>query len=806
MEEMLTGITQPASVSSEGTFTMEGGTTMTVADCSAYNEAALASEGYEQMEMTDGTVVYVLNADDRCVIVDFSKDMSVEMAYGQTHDGRRRSIQSIVADGIEFLKKQILEKAKDGLLGYSKDIANYIVQASEAKALFMRNIATCELALMLKPSGFTEEVYLRGRIVKDKLALLASDKVLKFATYLSKVLNKIIPIVNYYKIVSDFTKDFMKYLDLYNAVPVPCLPDYDNAQNCLSMCETGAGLLLAYSTGKIFLQLAGDLSTASSAVAAIPSGGTSILAGLGAYILKQGLIMAADFAFDMQQKERLSRISAAVSRLECEEEEHEPVMPQDPGVMQPRKPSPMQKYEPKTPKKKPLVDPSGFVCEAVESNRLEGVTTTCFFKKEVEDMYGDIHEEITIWDAENYGQQNPQLTNQQGMYGWMVPAGEWQVLYEKEGYETQRSAWLPVPPPQLDVNIGLVRLQQPHLQSGQAYEQAVDVDFSLYMKQTSITSQTLSFWQDGRQLEGTLIATDGETAFGQTAENGPQYGRCYRFVPSEKLALGSKVLVRAHSACCSYAGITLGENQELTLSVGAEVISIGTVSDITVPYGGTHQVVISALSPQAAAFRQVTVSSLSPDIAQLEASSVTLDAEGQAYITVMGMLPGTTYLSFAVEGSQVQGMATVHVSSDLTDVLAAPRASIISGMYVGEGTLVELSAQEDATIWYTLDGSCPCDSEKRQLYTGPIAINDDTTLRAMAVAADGRESEVVTFKWFIASGIRSVNNSKMAGYQGVYDLNGHRWSDDESLDRQPSSTPFSSRRVFIIDGKKVMMP
>ena len=583
----------------------------------------------------------------------------------------------------------------------------------------------------------------------------------------------------------DFASSFLQYEALYNSVPMPCPKDAENAAACRMMCDEGATLMLAFVMGKLTLQVVTDIATATQVVAAVPTAGATGVTAVLTYILKQAAIFAADLAFNLAEKERMRQINSAINNLECEKKEPEP----KPGEMPPRKPSRMAPY---TPSKVPLIDPSGFVCEAVESNRLEGVTATCFYKKQVEDIYGDKHEEVTVWEAENYGQVNPQLTDQQGMYAWMVPAGQWQVLYEKDGYETQRSAWLPVPPPQLDVNVGMVRRAQPALSEGHAYERAIDVDFSLYMKGSYITPQTLTFWQDGQQLQGELKATDSETAFGQDEEDGIQCASAFRFVPKKTLAVGSQVTVRALGLCRSYADVPMGEDQELKLTVGREVTSIGSDGNIVVPYGGTHQVVITAQSAHAAARRNVTITSLSPDIAQLETGRVTLDAEGKAYITIMGRLPGTTYLSYAVEGSQVKAMDTVRVVSSLGFV-EAPKASIISGMYVSEGTRVELTAQEGCTIWYTLDGSCPCDEAKRQLYTGPITITADTKLRAMAVDAQGNESEVVTFAWFIKTGIAATHLSPLTTHPSVYDLQGRR------VDNPANG-------IYIIDGRKEFRP
>lgn len=95
------------------------------------------------------------------------------------------------------------------------------------------------------------------------------------------------------------------------------------------------------------------------------------------------------------------------------------------------------------------------------SNRLEGVTATCYEKVTKYDDYDEPYEEIQFWDAEQYEQQNPLLTNAEGYYAWDVPQGLWQVRYEKDGYESAASEWMEVPPPRFDVNIGLVSYEEP---------------------------------------------------------------------------------------------------------------------------------------------------------------------------------------------------------------------------------------------------------------------------------------------------------------------------------------------------------
>lgn len=49
-----------------------------------------------------------------------------------------------------------------------------------------------------------------------------------------------------------------------------------------------------------------------------------------------------------------------------------------------------------------------------------------------------------VWDAENYEQINPQITDNSGVFAWDVPNGWWQVRFEKDGYEAAQTEWMQV--------------------------------------------------------------------------------------------------------------------------------------------------------------------------------------------------------------------------------------------------------------------------------------------------------------------------------------------------------------------------
>lgn len=107
------------------------------------------------------------------------------------------------------------------------------------------------------------------------------------------------------------------------------------------------------------------------------------------------------------------------------------------------------------------IDPSGYVYDVDTGLRLSGVTTTVYcIEYDDSDDFWDTPpvdtEYGTKWNAAEHNQNNPLITDANGCYAWDVPEGWWRVKYEKDGYVTVWSDWMPVPPPQTEVNIGMV--------------------------------------------------------------------------------------------------------------------------------------------------------------------------------------------------------------------------------------------------------------------------------------------------------------------------------------------------------------
>lgn len=107
------------------------------------------------------------------------------------------------------------------------------------------------------------------------------------------------------------------------------------------------------------------------------------------------------------------------------------------------------------------IDPSGYVYDVDTGLRIPGVTTTvyCIEYDDSEEFWDTppLNTDYgTMWNASEHNQSNPLITDANGCYAWDVPEGWWRVKYEKDGYATVWSDWLPVPPPQTEVNIGMV--------------------------------------------------------------------------------------------------------------------------------------------------------------------------------------------------------------------------------------------------------------------------------------------------------------------------------------------------------------
>lgn len=394
------------------------------------------------------------------------------------------------------------------------------------------------------------------------------------------------------------------------------------------------------------------------------------------------------------------------------------------------------------------IDPSGYVYEAVPTNRIQGVTASIYYKETVEDVYGDKHEKIVLWNAEEYAQENPLFTDENGMYRWDVPTGLWQVKFEKEGYETAYSEWLPVPPPQLDVNIAMTQMRQPSVVKASAFEKGVEMEFDKYMIADMLTSENITVTRNGERISGELELLNKDVAADDSLKC---YASKVRFnMPENDVLLSTdEVRLTVSRMVQSYSGVPMAQDYTQVFNVEPKVRTISIDSLVNVEYGGERTLTVAALPADASKGKKMVVRSLSSTIAAISTDTLQLDTNGQAELTVSGELPGTTMLTFGVVGTDVEGRTTVSVKEEARLVTLSPKASRVTGSQVYRGTQIRLSSEtENAAIYYTLDGTEPQETSLRYDDSEPIVItSDDVQIKAMAIGHDLPKSDVSVFDY-----------------------------------------------------------
>ncbi|WP_409177630.1 chitobiase/beta-hexosaminidase C-terminal domain-containing protein [Brevibacillus fortis] len=143
-----------------------------------------------------------------------------------------------------------------------------------------------------------------------------------------------------------------------------------------------------------------------------------------------------------------------------------------------------------------------------------------------------------------------------------------------------------------------------------------------------------------------------------------------------------------------------------------------------------------------------------------------------------------------------------------------------AGPMVTQGTKVTLSTtMADATIFYTIDGSIP--SKESMKYTGPIQIDADTTLSAIAVKDGYTDSNVATFRYVIqkeniriydiqgTSHRSSMADGTVNNVPGIVTAIVRSGSNVQGFYMQdpiPDADPFTSEGIYVYEPKAAVTP
>ncbi len=218
---------------------------------------------------------------------------------------------------------------------------------------------------------------------------------------------------------------------------------------------------------------------------------------------------------------------------------------------------------------KTSVDPSGYVYETFEDNRIQGVTATLYYENDMGDMQ--------IWDAEEYNQENPLITDNDGNYAWDVPEGLWQVVYAKEGYETVSSRKMVVPPPQLDVNIAMVSTEAAEVSKISNIGDKLKITFDKYLLVDTILKDSIQVKYKDKVVDTKVCINKNDIR----DYNGNQVVKVLELQLEDGLfADGQTYQIVRNNGIKTYAGVSLMPN---TVSYVAE--SEAAPVSITIPDG-----------------------------------------------------------------------------------------------------------------------------------------------------------------------------------------------------------------------------
>ncbi len=626
--------------------------------CAGYVESELNNQGFTATKTTEEYFVYTKYADDSTIYLDFHKNICIT---SKLSDVKKAAELKSAGDNFVNQIKGFIDAISQTYSDWDKKVNEL---QSKVKTLD-KQFGDLHLSATTEQSQIADELRnLRERapwleesihsLEERNVKLSKKIQFIENGRYvLSGILSGVTKVLDVKDNFLAYKKYMTDYLTLYFNVPDNCENQHSQAESLKSRIAISGLALGGYATFQITksaLELAGLFPEIA---AAIPTSGTS-LSIVAATLVDLGVSWALSKAVertDQFAREQFSKESAKIGAISCSGG--------DGGDNDDNDDSGSGSAPSGSGDVHPVQDPSGYVYEAVTSNRLPGVTTTIYYKTEEEDMYGDSHEVISKWDASMYLQENPIITDENGIYAWDVPLGVWQVKYEKEGYETKYSDWLPVPPPQLDINVSMVRAVAPVVSQAKGYTDGVEITFDKYMQPTSLTTSNITVTINGVPVSGVIKLVNEEVNPDNKKET---FASRIRFQPTTPFVVNNEIVLFVSKNVKSYAGVSMTNDYAQKIVIQAKAQNIQATNVLNVSYNSNQSIAVAVLPKEASAGKKIKAISSSPSIASVT-SEFTLDSNGLALIPVCAELPGTAYIQISyTENSDLNAETVVNVS------------------------------------------------------------------------------------------------------------------------------------------------
>lgn len=368
-----------------------------------------------------------------------------------------------------------------------------------------------------------------------------------------------------------------------------------------------------------------------------------------------------------------------------------------------------------------VIDPSGYVYEAIPSNPLPNVSATIYYRPNSSMPW-------SVWNAAAFGETSQEYTDARGAYGWFVPQGQWMVVYQKQGYFTVQSPVLNIPPPVVGLNISMVSYLPPVVDGLFATRGGVLIDFSKYMVSQSLNNQTVTLTDSsGGAIPGNVLIVNSSIS-----PTGLNLTRNVVFVPKEPLSVGSTYTLHVSNATFDYAFVHLGSSfsrvvevqagPNYTLSVTPRVVFSGSTVNLSVETnnGAVSTVKFEVYSPSGGLVYSNTVgtssgvatSSFIPDIGGIWRVGAVFMVGGSAYYASYSNVTVLTQPAFLISaGPPVAnltqgGSVTEIVRLDVLTPLGSPISIGVSGLPQGVSyTLNQTSCTSSCVVSLSLSAS-----------------------------------------------------------------------------------------------------
>ena len=298
----------------------------------------------------------------------------------------------------------------------------------------------------------------------------------------------------------------------------------------------------------------------------------------------------------------------------------------------------------------PSLDPSSFVYEAVESNRVQGAMATVIQQVTKLDMYDEEYTEDEIWNAAPFNQTNPQTTNENGEFAWDVPDGLWSIKLTKPGYEDTQTDWMTVPPERKDVRIAMVSLEKPTVLDVVAQDNGYLITFSKYMLVDQLTGR-ITLKADGKAVPLTLTVVDAET----NPQKNKQVATKVLAVPSKALNPSANNLLTVSGQVSSYADVSMGE--DAIFDLGEQLTRIEAPDRIEALIGSSTTLKLKLYPLDQSIGRRITAKASNSAVSVSSSAVVNEKGEAVFYLSMNG--GGDTVITFTVSNSTLTIQTTV---------------------------------------------------------------------------------------------------------------------------------------------------